>query len=226
MLNRTVLWKILKILLNIRTADISLNYLGKMKNIPDNFVPPRSRLLSLLERLSKHSEQLKCYDTIIKEQERDGVIEPVDNPKVIRHGEVHSIPRREVVKEERETTKLRIVYDASANQNGPSINESLHSGPSLLPKIFDILVRFRSYKYAIISDIQSAFLNIRVAEEDRDFLRFLWVKDIVQKDFELVVNSFTSVMFGLTYSPSLLSMTVRLHVLKYLNLNEDLVMKF
>ena len=44
--------------------------------------------------------------------------------------------------------------------------------------IFDILVRFRSYKYA-----QSAFLNIQVVEEDRDFLRFLRVKDIDQKDF-------------------------------------------
>ena len=33
-------------------------------------------------------------------------------------------------------------------------------------------------------------------------------------------------MFGLTCFPSLLSMTVRHNVLKYLNLNEDLVMKF
>ena len=117
-------------------------------------------MLSLLKRLSKNPEQLKHYDTIVKEQERNGVIEPVDNPEVVRHQEVHYIPHKEVVKEERETTKLRIVYNASANQNGPSINESLNSGPSLLPKIFDILVRFRSYKYAIISDIQSAFWNI------------------------------------------------------------------
>ena len=98
--------------------------------------------------------------------------------------------------------------------------------PPLLPKIFDILVRCISQKYTIISDMQSAFLNIRVAEEDRDFSRFLWVKDIVQKDFELIVKRFASVMFGLTCSPSLLSMTVRHHVLNYLNFNENLVMKF
>ena len=65
-----------------------------------------------------------------------------------------------------------------------------------------------------------------MAEEDRDFLRFLWVKDIVQKDLELVVKRCTSVMFGLTCSLSLLNMAVRHHVLKYFNLNEDLVMKF
>ena len=65
-----------------------------------------------------------------------------------------------------------------------------------------------------------------MAEEDRGFLRFWWVKDIDQKDFELVVKMFMSVMFGLTCSLSLLSMTVHHHVLKYLVLDEDLVMKF
>ena len=60
-------------------------------------------MLSLLKRLSKNPEQLKRYDTTIKDLERDGVIELVDNPEVIRHGEVHYIPHREVVKEERET---------------------------------------------------------------------------------------------------------------------------
>ena len=65
-----------------------------------------------------------------------------------------------------------------------------------------------------------------MAEEDRDFLRFLWIKDIDQNDFEQFVKRFTSVMFGLTCSLSLLSMTLRPHLLKYLDLSEDLVMKF
>ena len=81
------------------------------------------------------------------------------------------------------------MYNANANQNDLSINESLHSEPSLLSKIFDILVRFRSHKYIIPGDIQSAFLNIRVEEEDRDFL---WFKDIEQKNFKLVSKRFTS----------------------------------
>ena len=53
------------------------------------------------------------------------------NCEIMRHGKVHYIPHSEVIKEERETTKLRIVYYASANQNDPSINESLHSELSL-----------------------------------------------------------------------------------------------
>ena len=106
---------------------------------------------------------------------------------------MYLLPHQEVVKQrkrnvKRETTKLRTVYNAKANQNDLSINESLHSEPSLLSKIFDILVRFRSHKYIIPGDIQSAFLNIRVEEEDRDFL---WFKDIDQKNFKLVSKRFT-----------------------------------
>ena len=58
------------------------------KNVPDNFVPARNRLLSLSKRLSKNLERLKLYNTIIKEQERDRVIEPVGNPEVKRHRQV------------------------------------------------------------------------------------------------------------------------------------------
>ena len=38
-------------------------------------------------------------------------------------------------------------------------------------------------------------------EEDRDFLRFLSVRDIDQKDFELVFKRFELVMFRLTCFP-------------------------
>ena len=40
--------------------------------------------------------------------------------------------------------------------------------PRYYQEIFEFLIQFRSYKYAILSDIQSAFLKIRVTEEDRD----------------------------------------------------------
>ena len=71
-----------------------------------------------------------------------------------------------------------------------------------------------------------AFLKIWVTEEDRDFWKFLWIKGIDQKNFELVVKRFKLVIFGFTCSPLLLSMTVRHHVMKYFDLNEDLVVKF
>ena len=81
-------------------------------------------------------------------------------------GTVLYIPHRAIIRGDRDTTKIRVVYDASANKNVPSLNESLGTDPCLLPKIFHILVRFRGYKYSLTSGIKAAFLNIRIAEEE------------------------------------------------------------
>lgn len=56
-------------------------------------------------------------------------------------GEVHYLPHRHVIHKERDTTKIRAVFDASCSTNGTSPNECLYSGPNLLTKIFDILIK-------------------------------------------------------------------------------------
>ena len=85
-------------------------------------------------------------------------------------GNVHYLPHHAVIRRDAETTKLRIVYDASSKEtkNGTSLNDCLHTGPSLNPLLFDILVRFRENKIALLGDIENAFLNVAVDPEDRD----------------------------------------------------------
>ena len=70
------------------------------------------------------------------------------------------------------TTKLRIVFDASsrATSEDPSLNDCLYSGPALTPTIFKILLRFRERKITLVGDIEKAFLNIKVQEQDRNVL--------------------------------------------------------
>ena len=51
----------------------------------------------------------------------------------------------------------------------------LHVGPPLTPLLFDIIVRFRENRIAIVGDIEKALLNIEVDPSDRDVLRYLWV---------------------------------------------------
>ena len=55
-------------------------------------------------------------------------------------GEVIYLPHRAVVRENKSTTKVRIVYDASAKNKGPSLNECLYKGPCLNPLLYDILL--------------------------------------------------------------------------------------
>ena len=121
-----------------------------------------------------------------------------------------------MIKNERDTAKTRIVFDAASKiGNNPSLNDCLHSGPCLLPLIFDILLRFRIGDVALVADIKQAFLNIEIDEEERDFFRFLWVENISEKD-KIVVYRFLRVVFGVTSSPFLLGATIESHVTKYI----------
>ena len=68
---------------------------------------------------SKDTNLLRQYDEIIQIQEKEGIIEPVPiNVTARSPGTVHYIPHRGVIRHDRETTKIRAVYDASGNKTG------------------------------------------------------------------------------------------------------------
>ena len=47
-------------------------------------------------------------------------------------GQSHYLPHRPVIREDKETTKIRPIFDASCKVNVPSLNDYLYSGPNLL----------------------------------------------------------------------------------------------
>ena len=136
---------------------------------------------------------------------------------------VHYLPHHAVVRRDKSTTKLRVVYDASAKTTGPSLNECLYKGPKFQQLILDILIRFRSYDVALIADVEKAFLMIAIDERDRDALRFIWVDDVSKEEPELREYRFTRVVFGVSSSPFLLNATVKYHLEKFLGTNEAVV---
>ena len=75
-----------------------------------------------------------------------------------------------MLRSDKATTKLRVVYDASLKTSSPSLNECLYKGPKFHQLILDLLIRFRSYKVTLIADVEKAFLMIAVDEKDRDVL--------------------------------------------------------
>ena len=90
--------------------------------------------------------------------------------------------------------------------------------------MFDVLLRFRLNRIAILADIKKAFLNVEVFKDHQDFLRFLWY-DFESKDPKLVVYRFLRVVFGLTSSPFLLNGTIKHHLEKYMLSDMKLVSK-
>lgn len=114
-------------------------------------------------------------------------MEVVSEPAGWRGERLHYLPHHGVSRQDKQTTKLRVVYDGSAKTYGPSLNECLHTGPNFGQHILQILLRFRIHRIALVGDIEKAFLMVSVVDHDRDVLRFLWVTDVNRADPEIAV---------------------------------------
>ena len=196
-------------------CEVSLPFKESHPILPDNFRVSQNRLISQISRLRKNPTILEQYDEVIKEQIESGVVEVVDKDcdEPVALGKIHYIPHRGVIRQTSETTKLRIVYDASCKvDNEVSLNDCLEPGPNLSPLLFDILLRFRLQKVALIADIEKAFLNISINPTQRDLLRFLWIKDSNAEHLDIITMRFTRLVFGLTCSPYILNATIRHHL--------------
>ena len=126
-------------------------------------------------------------------------------------GKEFYIPHKAVVRESAATTKMRVVYDASAraSPDTPSLNECLNPGPPLQNRLWHVLVRQRAYPVAVTGDIRQAFLQIRIRESERDALRFHWRTN---EDKDIEIYRFTRALFGLAPSPFLLNGVLQAHL--------------
>ncbi|XP_031349539.1 uncharacterized protein LOC116175519 [Photinus pyralis] len=184
--------------------EVRLPWVDNHQPLPTNFEIAWKRLLSNVKKLKGQNIFLE-YDEILDNWLSENIIEKVPFSKGDLH--CHYLPHRAVLKPG-STTPIRPVFDASASTPGkPSLNNCLEKGPNMIALIPNIINRFREGKIGIIADIKRAFLQINVAREDRDFLRFLWFKNE-----ELVTYRHRRVVFGLSCSPFLLAAIIELHL--------------
>ena len=153
--------------------ETALPWKGGHPPLPNNKTGSLKRLASLVQRL-KRNGKLEDYDAIIQQQLEEGVVEEAEEPAQVKE---FYIPHKAVIRESSETTKLRIVYDASARayDEAPFLNQCLELRPPLKNQLWKVLVRGRFNAVAIAGDIQKAFLQVRIRAEDRDAPRFHWI---------------------------------------------------
>ena len=131
-----------------------------------------------------------------------------------------------MIRQHSQTTKLRIVYDGSARDVGDnySLNDCLQKGPNFIPKLFEILIKFRWNTVALTADIEKAFLMIGINEADRDVLRFLWFKH-PNETSEMIHLRFTRLVLGLHPSPAVPGAVIAHHLDKHREQQPKLIQK-
>ena len=207
--------------------EVSLPWKEHHPPLQDHLELCRGRLTSLLRRLRQTPELLLEYNSIIQDQLSKGIIEIVPHPSRGESDRIHYLPHHGVVRLDKATSKLRIVYDASARLSGPSLNDCLYTGPKFCQSIFEILLRFRLQQVALTGDIEKAFLMVAVNKLDRDSLRFLWIANPLDvENPETITLRFARVVFGVSASPFLLNATINHHLETYRDVDPEFVDEF
>jgi len=95
-----------------------------------------SRLHQLELKLKRDGSLFKDYNEILKKQLNDSIVEKVADVQISK--DCHLLPHHGVSREEKETTKLRIIFDSSAkdSKTAYSLNECLEKGPNQIPHIY------------------------------------------------------------------------------------------
>lgn len=116
-----------------------------------------------------------------------------------RSGWCYYIPYLSVIRQDAVTTKLRNVFNASSKtDNGISLNGQISAGPSLLTKIFDVILRVRQFSYFYSCDCKQMYRQILVREEYKEKMRILWRSSHEEPIQEYRLNTVT---YGIDAAP-------------------------
>ena len=134
--------------------EVKLSFKSEHGMLDDNYLLCKSLLKNLFNgKFRKDLDLFKRYNEIIKDQIESRITESAPGSHIV--GDSLYLPHKPVMRHEKATTKLRIVFDASAKANGNhSLNDCLYPGPSLTAALFAILLRFRVHSMAyFVGDI-------------------------------------------------------------------------
>jgi len=158
--------------------------------------------------LEKKGTSLDEINQKFEDQISKGYIEKVTDTSEINRKDCFYLNYFPVVDRVRDTTKLRIVFDAAAKDKfAKSLNSEIHKGPNRINDLFTILLKFRMFKYAVTADISEMFLRIRLNENDQRYHRFYWNGGIWQ---------WTRTLFGNRASPDMSQKVLTTHAESHL----------
>ena len=167
-------------------------------NLPDTKPMALSRLRSTERNLKKNSRVADEYQTTIQAYVEKGYLRKVPSEEQ-PPANVWFLPHFPVVRMDKSTRKVRIVFDGAAKCDGISLNDMIHAGPKLQQDLFNVLVRFRRNPIGVACDIKEMYLQTEIEEQDRSHFRLFW------RDFdsnrEQDVFEFSRIVFGKNCAP-------------------------
>ncbi|XP_076394339.1 uncharacterized protein LOC143265527 [Megachile rotundata] len=131
------------------------------------------RFYTLERKLAKDNNLKQQYSTFLKEYLELGHMCEITENNIIQEG--YYIPHHAVIRNESLTTKVRVVFDASAKSTSNiSLNDSLKVGPTIQDDLMFIIMRFRLHNVVLAADIQKMYRQVKVCDSDSIYQKILW----------------------------------------------------
>lgn len=154
--------------------SVRIPFKSSLDTLGESYSRAERRFLALEKRLQRNSSYKKLYLDFIHEY-----IDLGHMTRVETYGNPHYfMPHHGVFREHSTTTKLRVVFDASAaSSSNISLNDLQMVGPPIQGDLVAILLRFRQHKYTACADIEKMYRQCLVDEKQRDLQLILWRDD-------------------------------------------------
>ena len=188
--------------------QIALPWKDNQPSLPDNFAMALKRLRNTEARLQRDNTTASAYAEVISSYVRKGYVKKVNRESDTKKQKWY-LPHFPILRPDKSTTKIRIVFDASAKCQGVSLNDAIFAGPKLQQSLFEVLLRFRKNPVAVVCDVAEMYLQVELLPSDRPFHRFLWREmDSARPPDEY---EFQRLVFGVNASPFLAQLVSQQH---------------
>ena len=176
--------------------------------LPDNKPLAMKRLEATERRLQRNLDQAKAYQKQMEEMVEMKFSRKLTSEELEMYkGPVHYIPHHAVLRPEKKSTPVRIVFNSSSAYQGHRLNDYWMKGPDLLNNLFGVVLRFREREVALVGDISRMYHRILIPEQDQHAHRFLW-RDL-ETNREPDVYMKTVLTFGDKPAPAMAQMALR-----------------
>lgn len=154
---------------------VQLPFRESVADLGNNRALALKRFYMLEKRLEGDIQLKQEYVKFITEYEALGHCQEVDERCDPVGQQCYYLPHHAVFKPSSSSTKLRVVFDATARSSkGASLNDVLQVGPTIQRDCFGILLGFRMHRIAISGDLSKMYRQIRVDPRDTRFQRIFW----------------------------------------------------
>ena len=210
---------------SVRQFNEGLKYDGERFEVPllwksdapplkSNYIQAVRRLEGVERQLNRNPERANAYKDAINQYVEKGFA--VEEREAVKGNEVRYLTHHTVFREDKKTTKCRVVFYASAyDEHEVSLNDCIMScdqGQHFNLTWYQYYFDFRARRIALMAYVEKMFLQIKVDKRDQDALRYLW-RDL-KSDEPPKVYKLQRLAFGVNCSPFLAIATVQSHVMK------------